>query len=151
MIRGEGFLRRLGLRQDGTAMIETAIVAPVLILLSIGTFETSAMVARQSELQSSAEQATEIALAVVPDTQAELDKIKEVLRQSSELGEARVNANFKYRCGSAAISTTLPACSEDSLNTYIAIELTDEYEPVWTQWGFGTSFEYRVARTVQVS
>lgn len=151
MNRVQHVIRRVIRREDGTALIETAVVAPVLIILAIGGFETSAMVARQSELQSSAEQAVEIALAVVPDTQTELDQVKAKLMESSKLPEARVSLQFKYRCSSGALGTTLPSCSEDSLNTYIAIHLSDEYQPVWTEWGFGKSFEYHVRRTVQIS
>jgi Flp pilus assembly protein TadG len=145
------FLRRLVQDVRGTALIETAIVAPVLIMMAIGTFETSRMVARQSELQSSAEQATEIALAIVPDTPTELQQIKQKLMDSSGLSSARVSVTLKYRCGTGAVQTTAPACSEDSLNKYIAIDLSDEYQPIWTQYGFAKSFEFHVNRTVQIS
>lgn len=138
-------------RTDGTALIETAIVAPVLIMMSIGVFETSRMVARQSELQSTAEQATEIALATVPDTQSELDKVKAKMMESSGLGAARITLQFKYRCGTGTLDTTMPSCSDDSLNTYIAMSISDEYQPVWTEWGVSRSFEFHVDRTVQIS
>ena len=151
-MRNGGFLHRLASREDGTALIETAIVAPVLIMLALGTFEVSAMVARQSELQSSAEQATEIALAVVPDTAAEIDQLKTTLEESSGLSAARITLKLQYRCGSnPTLSDEVPACSDDSLNTYISIAMTDEYQPVWTQFGFAKSFEYAVNRTVQIS
>lgn len=146
------FLARIAADQNGTTVIETAVVAPVLVIMAIGTFETSAMVARQSELQSSAEQATEIALAIVPDTQVELMQIEDKLETSSGLSDARVSIKFQYRCGSSTtVSDTAPTCTEDSLSTYIWVRMTEEYQPVWTEWGFGESFEYEVERTVQVS
>ena len=153
MTRIRAFLQRLRAREDGTALIETAIVAPVLIVLAVGGFETSAMVARQSELQSAAEQATEIALATVPDTDAEKTLVQEKVAASAGLPLQHVDLSWKYRCGSGALvdGPTAPSCSEDSLNTYIALHLSDEYQPVWTEWGFGTSFEYHVRRTVQIS
>ena len=144
---------RACLRDDrGTALIETAVVAPVLIVLAIGTFETSSMVARQSELQSAAEQAVEIALATAPDTQAELNAIKAKVEESTGLNDARVQIKFQYRCGAATtVSDVAPSCSEDALNTYFALAISDEYQPTWTNWGFGQSIEYAVNRTVQVS
>ena len=152
MNRTFGFFRRLVASDKGTALIETAIIAPVLIMMSIGTFEASAMVARQSELQSSAEQAVEIAMAVVPDTESELTQVERTLETSSGLSDARVVLKFQYRCGSSTtLSDIEPSCSEDSLNTYISIEMTDEYQPIWTELGVSQSFEYRVARTVQIS
>jgi Flp pilus assembly protein TadG len=58
-----GFL--LSLRRDarGTMAIETAIVAPVLALMAIGSFEVGSMVSRQQELQSAASEAESIILA----------------------------------------------------------------------------------------
>ncbi len=145
-------LTRVCADESGTTVIETAVVAPVLVIMAIGTFETSAMVARQSELQSSAEQATEIALAIVPDTQGELNQIEGKLQESSGLSDARVTIKFQYRCGSSTtVSDTAPTCTEDSLSTYIWVRMTEEYQPVWSEWGFGESFEYEVERTVQVS
>lgn len=151
MIALRPFVRRLASCKRGTTLIETAILAPVLIMMSIGAFEISRMVARQSELQSSAEQATEIALAVVPDTPQERAAIKAKLMESSGLGAARVDVDPKYRCGSGAVVSAPPTCSDDSLNSYIFISLSDEYQPVWTEWGFAQSFEYHVTRTVQIS
>ncbi len=145
------FLSKLAARIDGTALIETAIVAPVLIMMSVGVFEASRMVARQSELQSTAEQATEITLATVPSTQSELDKVKAKLMASSGLNEARIQLVYKYRCGTGTISTTKPTCSDDSLNTYISMAISDEYQPIWTEFGISRSFEYHVNRTVQIS
>lgn len=146
------FLRQLGRGEEGTALIETALVAPILILLAIGTFEASAMVARQSELQSTAEQATEIALAVVPDTVEERNEIKAILMESSGLSHARIDLRPKYRCGSeSTLRDTPPSCSEESLSTYISIEITDEYQPVWSKLGVSKSFDYEVNRTVQIS
>ena len=48
-------------------------------------------------------------------------------------------------------ATRRPSCSEESLSTYIAIEITDEYQPVWTKLGVSKSFDYEVNRTVQIS
>ena len=56
----------------GSMAIETAIVAPVLAMLSVGGFEVSAMVARQTELQSAASEAEGIALAASPDDAGKL-------------------------------------------------------------------------------
>lgn len=145
------FISALWRDRQGTSLIETAIVAPVLVMMAVGTFETSAMVARQSELQSSAEQASEIALAITPDTAAELLEVERKLETSSRLSDARVTVKFQYRCASGAITDAKPTCTDESLSTYIAIQMTDEYQPVWTNWGFGQSIEYDVSRSVQIS
>lgn len=147
------FARLLG-DARGTMVIETAIVAPVLVMLSIGGFEVSAMVARQSELQSAAAEAVAIVMASTPTTQTQIDQIEAVVEASSNIPEADVSFVIKYRCGSAAMTTTAPvapACDEDTVSKYIVITMVDSYEPVWTQFGFGEALRYNVQRSVQIS
>ena len=47
-------LHRLARDERGAMLIETAIVAPTLVLMSLGAYQISGVVARQSELQSAA-------------------------------------------------------------------------------------------------
>ncbi|NCU11657.1 MAG: pilus assembly protein, partial [Sphingomonadaceae bacterium] len=61
-------LGRLHRESDGAMVIETALVAPVLVLLSLGAFQISGVIARQTELQSAASEAAAIALASPPDS-----------------------------------------------------------------------------------
>ena len=138
----------------GTMVIETAIVAPVLVVLSIGGFEVSAMVARQSELQSAASEAVAIVMASSPATQTEIDQIEAVVEGSSGLPEDDVDFVIKYRCGTTAMTTTVPvapACDVDTVSKFIVITMVDRYEPVWTQFGFGEGLTYNVERSVQIS
>jgi len=148
-------LVRLLRDQRGTMVIETAIVAPVLIVLSIGGFEVSAMVARQSELQSAAAEAVAIVMAATPDTQTEIDQIEAVVEESSGIPEDDVAFVMKYRCGTTdSLTETLPApsdCAEDTVSTFIVITMTDTYEPVWTHYGISEPVEYNVVRSVQIS
>lgn len=136
---------------SGTALIETAIIAPVLILLCVGGFEVATMVEKQSRLQSTAELATEIVMVTNPDTEAERVAVESELAGSLS-SSGTIEVNFRYRCGEGAVSDTLPAdCEPKQLATYLHVALTDWYEPLWSQWGVGTPFEYDVQRTVQVS
>lgn len=54
--------RRLAADQTASMAIETALVTPVLVVMTLGGFEASAMVARQSELQSAVAEATSLSL-----------------------------------------------------------------------------------------
>ncbi|MGX7926073.1 TadE/TadG family type IV pilus assembly protein [Tsuneonella sp. HG094] len=142
------------LRRDlrGTMLIETAVIAPALLTLSIGGFEVATMVAKQSRLQSTAELATEIVTVTAPDTDGERLAIQTELSQALP-ANASIQVQFQYRCGTeTTLSTTVPiGCSEDMLATYLHIELSDYYEPLWTDFGIGSGFDYNVERTVQVS
>lgn len=145
------FTRLRGDRR-GTMLIETAVIAPALLTLSIGGFEVATMVAKQGRLQSTAELATEIATVTAPDTDAERLAIQTELSQALP-PNASIEVQFQYRCGvETTMSDTPPiGCSEDMLATYLHIELSDYYEPMWTDFGIGSGFDYNVERTVQVS
>ena len=152
--RALSLLARLLRDARGTMVIETAIVAPVLVVLSIGGFEVSAMVARQSELQSAAAEAVAIVMAASPTTQTEIDQIEAVVEDSSGIPEADVDFVMKYRCGTTAMTTTppvAPACDVDTVSTFIVITMVDTHKPVWTQFGFGQPLSYNVERSVQIS
>ena len=63
----------------GSMAIETAFVAPVLLLLSLGGFEVSQMVAGQTELQSAAAEAAAVVRAVAPETTGERNTVRSII------------------------------------------------------------------------
>ena len=143
----------------GTMVIETAIVAPVLIILSLGAFEASTMVTRQSELQSAAAEAVAIVMAATPETQTQVDQIEAVVENSSGIPEDNVTFAIKIRCGTTEtfvdktdLASDTTTCGDQDLQSwYLQITMTDTYEPVWTQFGIGSAIEFHVDRTVQLS
>ena len=54
MLNAFARLRRLAADQRGSMVVETAIITPVLVLMSLGTFQVSKLVARQAVCSSSA-------------------------------------------------------------------------------------------------
>lgn len=142
-------LRRLVGDSRGAFAIETAIVAPVLLVMSLGAFQVSAMVARQSELQGAAAEAAAIAIASAPDTQAKLDTLKSIIVTSTELPTNKVTVAFAHRCGANANYVTDSAtCGGGDIATYVRIDLSDTYTPVWTEFGVGRPLTYSVTRYV---
>lgn len=138
----------------GSVVIETAIVAPVLVLLGLGAFDISRMIARQSELQAGSTDVEGIVLAVAGTSNAtNVSTIKSVLMNSLSLGSSNVSVAKMYRC---TVQTDLvPSASScgntDVLSTYVQVTLTDSYTPMWTRFGVGSALNYRLVRTVQVS
>jgi Flp pilus assembly protein TadG len=132
--------------------IETAIVTPVLLLMIVGAFQVSMAVARQSELQSAASEATAIALAIHPTTQAQANTIKGIIQASTGLAANQVTVLWKYRCGTAttyvATSGTCSAGVEQS--TFLQIQMVATYTPFWANMGVSRPVNYSVTRTVQV-
>ena len=146
-------LAELARDRRGSMAIETAIVAPVLALMAVGAFQVSAMVARQSELQSAAAEAEAIALAAVPETQAQVDTIRNVIKASAGLTDDQVTITRVYRCTNNTVYVTSAAscASGAEVSSFLRIAMTDKYVPQWTRLGIGRPITYRVTRTVQVS
>ena len=133
--------------------IETAIVAPVLALLSLGGFEVSGMVARQSELQTAVAEAAQVAIASAPDTAEERATIKAIIMASAKLPSSKVTVSNEYRCNATATTVTSKSscASSDVVTTYLKIYVTDTYTPGWTDFGVGRPLTYRITRRVIVA
>jgi len=145
-------LSRLQGRQDGSVTIEVAIVAPVLLLLSLGGFDASSMVARQTELQSAAAEAAAIVQAAPPTDDAGRNTVRDVLKVSTGLTDEQVSVVEIYRCGTNTAYVTTNNCSSGQhVSKFIRATLTDTYAPVWTNFGIGDPVNYNVIRTVQIS
>lgn len=144
-------LCQLACNQHGAVMIETAIVAPVLILMSLGAFQVSQIVARQTELQEAASEAAGIALAAAPDTAAERDIVKNVIVASTGLTSTQVTVSEKFRCGTdTTYVDAASSCVGVKVANYVLIQLDDTYTPIWSEFGFGGPMNFNVDRYVMV-
>jgi Flp pilus assembly protein TadG len=142
------------LRRDaqGAMMVETALVAPMLILMSIGSFEASQMFARESELQTAASEASAIALASKPDTQAKRNTLRDIIKTSTGLSNSGVTVTDQYRCGTSTdYVATNTGCGTLTVSNFVKIYITDTYTPGWTQVGIGGPVTYRVTRYVMLN
>ena len=146
-------VRGLCASTHGSVVIETAIVAPVLVVLSLGTFDVSRMVARQHELQTGATYLEGIVLAVAKGAGTNVTTIRNALATSLNLPLSKVNVVKIYRCGSDTSMVSLASdCSDpNDTSVYVKVTLNDSYTPLWTQFGVGSPLNYNLVRTVQVS
>lgn len=138
--------------QVGSMAIETAILAPVLVGLSIGAFEIGSLIARQTELQTAAAEAAAIVRASTPATSQERLAIRNVVATSTQLYSWQVSVVEIYRCAdSTSYVTSAESCSSGVVvNKFIRVAIWDYYEPIWAQFGLGSSLTFNVTRTVQV-
>ncbi len=145
-------LGRLRRESDGAMVIETALVAPVLVLLSLGAFQISGVIARQTELQSAASEAAAIALASPPDTSTKRATLEQVIEASSGLPTNKVTVAEAFRCGEATTYVTSSSSCNGSpyVGVYVRIDLTDTYTPAWTQFGLGSAINFNVTRYVMI-
>lgn len=136
----------------GSMAIETAIIAPVLLALSIGGFEIGSIVARQTELQSAAAEAAAIVRASIPDTSEKRLAIRNVVAASTDLNTWQVSVVRIYRCAdeTSYVASAAECDSGQVVNKFIRLTIWDYYEPIWSQFGVGNSLTFNVVRTVQI-
>lgn len=163
-------LSRFGDDSRGSALIETAIVAPVLVLMSLGGVEVANMVKRQHELQNATSKSAEIIMASKPNGVVELgilmlglaNKIQadtglkaSVLAPLQEPDETKSDVAYvmlRYRCGNSNTFKKSSSGCTDSSNTreFIVLLLRDKYTPVWNDFGIGEDLQYRVEKAIQI-
>ena len=169
-MRIRSLLRTLRGDARGSALIETAFVAPVLILMSLGGVEVANMVKRQHELQNAASKAAEIMMAAHPEDQAALTTVMQQLAatiqadtgltttaigSSVEPDETKNNVAYvmtRYRCGNATNFKKADTGCTDSPNAehFVVFLLRDRYTPVWNDFGLGDDLQFRVEKSVQI-
>lgn len=145
-------LRRMVRDLQGVMAIETAIVAPVIVLMALGTFEVGRIVSRQQELQSAASEAEGIVLAAAAGSGTSSDTMKSVIKDSLGLADNEVTLQQRFRCNlSSQLTTDASTCDTDQpIYQYVLLDVTDTYTPIWTRFGVGKALNYRVERTIQV-
>lgn len=142
------------LRRDerGAMLVETAIVAPVLVLMSLGAFQVSQVIARQTELQGAMAEASAIAMTALPTTTTQRTALKSVIVSSTELTDQQVVVTQAFRCGSATTYvSSADQCVGTKVANYVKIELNDTYTPAWAEWGIGSPIQFNVDRYVMVN
>jgi len=157
-VRLRGILSGLKRDQRGSMAIETAIVAPVLAMMAVGTFEAGSMVSRQQELQSAAAEAETVILAAATGPGADSNEVKDVIEQSLGLAPTAdnpepVKLEQRFRCNDSEELLLDGAGCDPGLPVfqYVLLQVTDTYEPVWTDFfGIGSPVEYNIVRTIQV-
>lgn len=145
-------LRRFARSESGAMAIETALVAPMVILLALSSADFSKIVSRQQELQSAMGQVEGIALANAA-VSADPATLKTMLMQSLSLPSNNVTVEKLYRCGgnTTLVSATTSCSSNDVVSGYIRITLTDTYDPIWQRVSKIGTWNFNVQRTVQLS
>jgi Flp pilus assembly protein TadG len=146
-----GSLSRLARDVGGTAVIETALVAPVLICMGLGGYEVSQMIARQHELQAGAADAEQIVLAAASGTATDANTIKSVLASTLGIPQSHIDVDKVYRCGTSTTLASTACSAGSSQSTYVQIEFRDTYTPLWTNFGVGSPVDFQVERLIQVS
>ena len=138
--------------ERGTMAIETALIAPLLALMALGVFEVSSMVAREQQLQSAANEASEIILAAAGGSGISNNDLEDILETSIGLADNQLVITQRFRCATGSMSNTNPTCGTGQQKySYVHLRMTETYTPMWTNFGVGAPVSFDIERTVQVS
>lgn len=144
-------LRNLVGDERGSMVVEMAILAPILVLLALGSVDISRMISRQHELQAGVAEAE--AIALVAKTGVDTTSLKSVLMQSLNLSTSQVDVDKQYRCNAdTSLVSSATSCSTNAVvSTYVKITLRDSYSPFWQRIGAVGTWNYNIVRMVQLS
>jgi Flp pilus assembly protein TadG len=151
MIAFARLFRGLAADTTGGMLIETAIVAPVLILMSLGAFQVSELVARQNELQSAMSVAQSIALVSDPDDSTKRTQVQQIITATTGLTSDKVIISAAYKCstgGTTYLDTNSSCTTGQPYSSYVKIELKDTYTPMWNDYGIGKPIALDLVRYV---
>jgi len=163
-------IKHLARRNDGTATIELALLAPVLATLVIGVADVSIAVGRRLELEQAAHRAVEKQMQTTGDLTVEDTIKKEAVCQingtlddgtcdAGRISTSNVTVTYKLECtdtgGAIAaqestVSTEFEAftCDEDAGEIparYIEVAVTDSYTPLFNlHFGTGSDGIYQL-------
>lgn len=123
--------RLLTLRDDdrGAAIIELAIIAPVLALLTIGVVDMSNGFGRKMKLEQAAQRAIEKVMNTTGDKTVEATIIAEASEQA-EVTADKVKVNYRVECnGTLTAEVSCPEGVQEA--KWISVEVNDVYEPLF--------------------
>lgn len=148
------FIARLARDARGTMVVETAFVAPILVLMGLGTYDLSEMVAKQQDLQSAANEATQIVLSAAHSKDGvSSTQIHDIIVSSLKIDSDKVTLAQLFRCDDAAdtVSDATTCDATKPVYEYVQLTITDSYTPMWTKFGVGHTINYNLVRTVETA
>ena len=76
-----------------------------------------------------------------------------IIKESVGLKTNQIKVSRFFRCNANTntVSSSESCAEDDVVSSYIEIEITDTYTPLWTEFGVGEPVTFDVERTVQLS
>lgn len=130
-----GRLRNLARDDRGAAVIELALIAPVLALITVGAIDMANAFGHKLALEQAAQRAMEKVQNTTGAKTIE-DTIKVEAATQANIPESQVTVTFRLECGTAHTVQADPHgnCpnATDESNRYIFVAVTDTYTPIFS-------------------
>lgn len=122
-------LRRLRHDQRGTAIVEMAIVAPVLATMIIGVIDLSNAYGRKLALEQASQRAIEKVMNTTGDTTVE-ETIRAEAAEQAGVPDGNVTVTYRLECDGT--ETAADDCSAgETASKWISVSVTDTYSPMF--------------------
>lgn len=129
MIRA--FLTRLRDNERGAAIIELALVAPILATMTIGVIDLSNAFGRKLALEQAAHRAIEKIMNTTASDTVEATLQNEAAKQAN-VSASNVEVTFRIECNGS--ETQADDCAEgETMSQWINVEVTDTYTPMFSK------------------
>lgn len=128
--------RLLARDRRGSAVIEFAILAPVLATLTIGAIDMSQAFGRKLQLEQAAQRAIEKVANTTGVSTVEATIKQEAVAQATDITTDQVDVAFRLECNYVEQADPDGDCAAgETTNRYILVEVSDTYDPI-----FGVTF-----------
>lgn len=133
-------LKRKLLRNDrGAAVIELALVAPLLALMTIGIIDISQAFGRKLTLEQAAQRAIEKVMQTTGDTTPEAT-IKEEAAAQGDVSEDDVTVTYRMECNGVVQADFDSECAAGEAEArWLIVTVSGSYEPMFPAHYFGNS------------
>jgi len=131
-------LMRNPLRDDrGAAVIELALIAPLLALMTIGIIDVSQAFGRKLTLEQAAQRAIEKVMQTTGDTTPE-ETIKEEAAAQGDVSKDDVTVTYRMECNGVVQEDFDTECAPgESEARWLMVTVAGSYEPMFPAHYFG--------------
>ena len=124
-------LNQLGRDKRGAAIVELAVVAPMIALLTVGIVDLSNGFSRKLKIEQAAQRSIEKIMNTSASDTIENTLAAEAADQA-DVPLANVTVTYRLECDSAP--TDAAECAEDQVTSqWITVTVVDQYEPLFSR------------------
>ena len=124
-------LSRLRRNERGAVLIELALVAPMLAMLTIGMIDLSNAFGSKLALEQAAHRAIEKIMNTTADSTVEAT-LQEEAAEQADVSTSNVTVQFRRECDGT--ETQADECATGQvMSQWISVEVSDTYEPMFSK------------------
>jgi Flp pilus assembly protein TadG len=126
-------LRRLLGDQDGVAVLELALAAPILMLMVVGVADMSNAYSRKLALEQAAQRSIEKIMQTTAETTPDSTLQSEAIKQAGQgLTSGNITVEYTLYCNQAKQANYDDECAAGEREArYVSVTVSDEYQPMF--------------------